>query len=87
MKGVNKKIWLVYILRCVDNTLYTGCTNDISARLKAHNQGKGAKYTQGRTPVKLVYVEKNLSHSQALQREHEVKQLTRQEKLKLISDA
>ncbi len=86
MNNINQKNWFVYILKCADDTLYTGCTNDVSARLKAHNQGKGAKYTKGRTPVKLIYVGEKLSHSQALQREYEIKQLTRQEKLMLIAD-
>ena len=51
------KCWVVYILRCKDNTLYTGITDDLNKRLKAHNEGKGAKYTRGRGPVQLYYWE------------------------------
>ena len=76
--------WCVYIVRCSDGSLYTGCTNALDQRIKAHNQGNGAKYTRGRMPVKLVYQEKNYSHSEALQREHEIKQLSRQNKIELI---
>ncbi len=81
-----KKDWLVYIVQCADDTFYTGCTNDLSARLQAHNQNQGAKYTRGRTPVKLIYTEKKLSHSQALQREYTIKQLTHQQKLNLAQE-
>lgn len=77
---MSKKDWLVYMVECADGSFYTGCTNNLSTRLKAHNEQNGAKYTRGRTPVKLVYSEENLDHSQALQREHEVKQMTREEK-------
>ena len=76
----------VYILRCNDNTLYTGYTTDIERRVKEHNQGKGAKYTRGRTPVELVYWEKKKSKSIALKREYKIKQLSRKDKIKLIED-
>ncbi len=78
------KAWYVYILRCVDGTLYTGTTDDIPRRVAMHNAGKGAKYTRGRGPVELVYSENAESYSAALKREYAIKQLTRQEKLKLI---
>ena len=74
----------VYILRCKDGTLYTGWTNDFEKRLQAHNSGKGAKYTRGRTPVEVVYTEECESYSAALKREYAIKQLTRQEKLEMI---
>lgn len=77
-------MWYLYILRCGDDTLYTGITNDISARLKAHASGKGAKYTRGRGPLELVYQEQQESYSAALKREHQVKQLTRAQKLHMI---
>lgn len=74
----------VYILRCADGTLYTGCTNDLSRRLAAHNAGKGAKYTRSRRPVELVYREEVPDKSAALRREAAIKGLSRGEKLALI---
>ena len=76
--------WTVYILRCGDGTLYTGCTNDLSQRLKAHQSGRGAKYTRSRPPVELAYREEAEDKSAALRRESAIKRLTRQEKLALI---
>ncbi len=76
----------VYILRCADDTLYTGWTNDIDLRVKAHNEGKGAKYTRSRTPVSLVYLETLPTKSDALKREAAIKKLPRHKKLKLIED-
>lgn len=76
--------WYLYILRCKDNTLYTGITTDVEKRMEAHRSGKGAKYTRGRTPLELVYREHCGSHSEALKRELEIKGLTRGEKEKLI---
>ena len=76
--------WYVYILRCGDGTLYTGSTDDVEKRLAAHRAGKGAKYTRGRGPLELAYFEPLPDKSSALRREYEIKQLTRQEKLKLI---
>ena len=73
-----------YIVECSDGTLYTGWTNDIEKRLKAHNEGKGAKYTRCRKPVKLVYLEEADTKQQAMSREAKIKQLSRQEKEKLI---
>ena len=77
--------WYLYILRCGDGTLYTGITTDVEKRLEAHRSGKGAKYTRGRLPLELVYREACDSHSHALKREWEVKQLSRQEKISLIA--
>ena len=74
----------VYMLRCRDGSLYTGWTNDPAHRLRAHNAGKGAKYTRGRTPVKLVYLEALASKEEALRREYALKQLSREEKEKLV---
>ena len=78
------KQWFVYILRCSDGTLYTGSTDNVARRVQAHNSGKGAKYTRGRTPVEVVYTEECESYSAALKREYAIKQLTRQEKLEMI---
>lgn len=77
--------YTVYILRCGDGTLYTGCTNDLARRLKAHRSGKGAKYTRSRLPVEPVYTEPALDKSAALRREAEIKTMTREEKLELIA--
>ncbi|MCL2563522.1 MAG: GIY-YIG nuclease family protein [Oscillospiraceae bacterium] len=76
--------YYVYILRCADDTLYTGWTTDIEARTEAHNTGAGAKYTRGRGPVELAYQEELADKSAAMRRECAIKKLTRQEKLALI---
>ena len=78
-----EKPWYVYILRCGDGTLYTGSTDDVSARLQAHRDGKGAKYTRGRGPLELVYQEESENHSAAAKREWQIKQLKKQDKLEL----
>ena len=78
------KKWYLYILRCADDTLYTGITTDVEARLETHRSGKGAKYTRGRGPLELVYREECENHSQALKRELAVKAMSREEKQKLI---
>ena len=77
--------YLVYILRCGDGTLYTGCTNDLPRRLQAHQSGRGAKYTRSRLPVELVYQEAVPDRSAALQREAAIKRLDRVRKLALIA--
>ena len=77
--------WYLYILRCGDNTLYTGITTDVEKRFEAHQSGKGAKYTRGRGPLELVYRETCGNHSQALKRELQVKALPREEKQNLIA--
>ena len=75
----------VYILRCGDGTLYTGCAKDVDKRLAVHQSGKGAKYTRCRLPVELVYQEPAEDRSAALRREAAIKKLTRTEKLSLIA--
>lgn len=75
----------VYILECKDKTLYTGWTTDLDKRIKNHNDGQGAKYTKARRPVTLVYYETYEDKSNALKREYEIKQYSRQDKLKMIS--
>jgi len=77
-------MWQVYIIQCKDDTLYTGITNDLKKRLAAHNAGRGGKFTRSRRPVKLVYSRKALTKSKALQKEAEIKSLSRKEKLKFI---
>ena len=79
--------WFVYILRCGDGSLYTGCTDDVQRRLTAHRSGKGAKYTRSRLPVELVYQEAVPDRSAALRQEAAIKKLRRQEKLRLIEQA
>lgn len=75
---------VTYILRCSDGSLYTGWTNDIKKRLKAHNEGTGAKYTRGRTPVELVYLEVFETKQEAMKKEAAIKKLTKGDKLQLI---
>lgn len=77
----------VYMLRCRDGSLYTGWTNDLEKRLKAHNSGTASKYTRTRLPAELVYFEEWESKEAAMSREWHIKQLTREEKLKLIKSA
>lgn len=74
----------VYILRCADGTLYTGYARDPKARVKVHNRGRGARYTAGRRPVRLVYSESFESVGDALRREYELKQRSRAQKEALI---
>ena len=74
-----------YILRCADGSLYTGWTNDLSHRLEAHNNGTGGKYTRARRPVELVYSEEFVDKQDAQRREYAIKQMTRQEKERLIN--
>jgi putative endonuclease len=78
------KPWFVYIIQCGDNSLYTGISNNIERRIAKHNSGKGAKYTKGRGPFKLLYSESHPNKSQASKREAQIKNLSRQEKLELI---
>lgn len=74
----------VYILRCGDETLYTGYTTDIERRVEEHRSGTGAKYTRGRGPFELVHVEEYQTRSAAMSREYEIKQLARETKEQLI---
>lgn len=79
--------WFVYLLLCADGSLYTGISNDLDRRLAQHNNGKGAKYTRGRRPVKLVYQHRCRDQSDALQQEHSIKQMSRAKKWILIEQA
>ena len=76
-----------YIVKCGDGTYYTGWTNDIEKRMKAHNEGKGAKYTKTRRPVVLMYYESFQTKEEAMRREWEIKQLKRGEKENLIGNS
>jgi putative endonuclease len=79
--------WFVYLARCGDGSIYTGITNDLDARLEAHNRGKGASYTRGRLPVALVYSETAENRSAALRRESEIKRMSRKGKLGMMAPA
>lgn len=76
---------VTYMLRCSDQTLYTGWTNNIEKRLKVHNKGKGGKYTRTRIPVELVYLETYETKQEAMSREAQIKHLTRTQKEALIA--
>jgi putative endonuclease len=77
--------WCVYMVRCADDSLYTGIANDIERRLQEHNEGpRGAKYTRARRPVTLVYTETVADRSAAAKREAELRRMSRQEKEALI---
>lgn len=76
-----------YIVRCSDDSFYTGWTVDLEGRISAHNEGRGAKYTRGRGPVELVASWRSLSKSEAMKLERAIKQLSRSGKLKLINES
>lgn len=76
--------WTVYILRCGDDTLYTGCTNDLARRLRMHEKGR-VKYTRARQPIALAYSEPASDKSAALRREAAIKRLSRKDKLRLLN--
>ena len=77
--------WHTYIIKCNDDSLYTGITIDLEKRLAAHNAGKGAKYTASRRPVLLVYCEEAANRSEASKRENTIKKLNRYDKLALCA--
>ncbi|MEK6697481.1 MAG: GIY-YIG nuclease family protein [Nitrospirota bacterium] len=79
-----RKKWFLYILKCGDDTLYTGITNDMQRRLRQHNDGSASRYTRSRLPVKVVYFEPCGNRSCALKKERAVKRLSRKEKEKYI---
>ena len=79
-----EKVWTVYILECGDGTLYTGITDDLQRRLRAHKEGRGAKYTRGRGPLILRYREELAEKGAALKREYTIKQLRKNEKIALF---
>jgi putative endonuclease len=77
--------WIVYMLECADTTLYTGITNDLDRRIAEHAAGKGARYTKGRGPFRLVYRESCQNRAEASRRETAIKLLSRAKKLRLCS--
>jgi len=77
--------WHVYIVRCADDSLYTGVAKDLAARIAVHNEGRGAKYTRGRRPVELVYYETAPDRAAALKREMRIKRMTAQAKRRLTT--
>lgn len=77
---------IVYILKCKDRSLYTGYTTNLERRLDMHQSGKGAKYTRGRGPFQVMYIEKFQTKEEALKKEYEIKQMPRKEKFQLIQD-
>lgn len=79
--------WIVYIIKCIDNTLYVGITNNLFLRLLKHNLNKGAKYTRGRGPVKLLKFIIINNKSEALKLEYKIKKLSKKTKLKLINES
>lgn len=79
------RMWYVYIVRCADRTLYTGVAKDLAGRVAAHNEGRGAKYTRARRPVRLVYSEEAADRAAAQRREHAIKSLTRAAKRALFA--
>lgn len=79
-------MYYVYILKCSDDSLYTGITNDLVHRLKVHNKGKASKYTRSRLPVFLCYAEQAKNKSAALKREIAIKKMTRKQKISLIKN-
>lgn len=77
----------VYILECADGTWYTGWTNNLEKRIQTHNAGKGAKYTKSRLPVRLIYFEEYQDEHTARSREYQIKQLSRKEKQRIVSES
>lgn len=86
MANDRQTVVYVYMVECADQTLYTGWTTDVARRLKAHNAGRGARYTQQRGPVRLVYVEELPDRRAALKREVQIKRMSRGDKFKLIEE-
>jgi putative endonuclease len=84
LEGVYFMKCYTYIIKCKDDSLYTGWTNNIEKRMKAHNDGTGAKYTRGRGPVTLVHLEVFDTKEEAMRREAAIKKLSKKEKLLLV---
>jgi len=84
MSAAADSYWTIYIVRCADDSLYTGVAKDLAARITEHNAGRGAKYTRGRLPVEVVYHETARDRSEAQRREIEIKQMSASDKRALI---
>jgi len=78
-------MYTLYIIKCADDSLYTGIAHNLEARLKTHRQGTGSKYVRARLPFSLVYTEKHKNRSQATKREMAIKKMTKRKKLELIN--
>ena len=76
--------WFVYMLRMANGNYYTGCTNDIKKRIDQHNNGQGSKCVRASLPAILIYLEVALDKSSALKREHQIKKLSKEDKIGLI---
>lgn len=87
MEQKEASYFYAYMLRCADETLYSGYTTDLKRRVAAHNSGTGAKYTRSRRPVELVWAEKYSTKHEAMQREAALKKLKRADKLRLLEQA
>jgi predicted GIY-YIG superfamily endonuclease len=87
MKRRGRKEWAVYILRCGDGSLYTGIAKDVQTRIKQHSESRGATYTRTRLPIKLLYQQEGLTHSEALIREAKIKAMPRTKKEEIIFNA
>jgi len=87
MTTARSPVHYVYVVRCDDDTLYTGYTTDVERRVREHDRGEGAKYTRGRTPVELVHVERFDSKSAAMGREYEIKEFSRERKERLVDES
>lgn len=85
MKNTSNDIWFVYMILCVNDSLYTGIAKNVEKRFNVHLSGKGARYTKIYKPLKIVYQEKCESHSLALKRELEIKSYSKNKKIKLIN--
>ena len=85
-KGISNKNWFLYIVKCSDDTLYTGISVDIPSRIATHNSGKGAKYVRTRLPVELVYSEALETHKEAILREIYIKTWSKKKKLALLAN-
>ncbi len=78
-------MFYVYLLECIDGSIYCGYTTDVKKRFKKHKSGKGAKYTRSHPPLKIIYVEEFSDKSTALKREHEIKAMTRAQKIETFN--
>jgi len=76
--------WWVYMLRCSDNSLYCGISNDVDRRVREHKNGSGSKYVRSRLPAELVYGDGPMTHSAALKREAQIKRLSKPDKERLV---
>ncbi len=86
MVKTEKTDWIVYLLRCSDNSLYCGVTNNLDNRIEKHNQGTASKYTRARLPVKLAAIKKDLTKSQAFKLEYRLKRMPAKKKVAFLTE-